>query len=713
MPLLDGQNNISKTFPMPVDDMSTSTSVVSVTGETVSLYYSNSGTRTIDAGQAAGTAVVGTFANKMILDSDGAYVANWKNKSLSFTGDCFTSELPFDYQKAEKYKENTWANKLSGMTSGFSNGQYCIDYEHGIVYGVKATATASLTSTAYSINQAQTGGSTTLPSAVNLEKINNVDIPLDDAAFTPATSPVMPVGYFADETAPDSVTEGDIGAARMTLDRRVITAGQTTDDAAPETGTRVNMIGGLFDDTATDSVDEGDAGYARISGDRKLIPAGAYVDDTAFTPAGANSYVSLIGAEADETTPDSIDEGDAGALRMTLDRRLITASNILDDAAFGIGTSYVSPVGFLADEATPDSVDEGDVGLARMTLTRKIITASNFLEDTAHTTADYGNQVLAVRKDTATVLSDTDGDYTPLIVNASGALWVKQSAAVELAEIKADDGSFSIGVDKVFPSGYLADEAATDSVDEGDIGLARMTLNRRVITAGQLLDDSAFGIGTDYVTPMGCLVDDSGTDSVDEGDVGLPRMSSTRVLYTQGSVPAAATDSGNPLKIGGKFNSTQPTYTDGQRGDIQIDSRGNLRVSLESVIDSVNDSIASYSGASATVTGMSTYYSGNSGITGATATQVKSAAGNLYGFSASTAGSSAVSYLQFHDLATGSVTPGTTVPKQSYIVPADGVRCENFNAPIAFATAITIVSSTTPGGGVAPGTNLLVNINYK
>lgn len=44
----------------------------------------------------------------------------------------------------------------------------------------------------------------------------------DDAAFTPATSKVTVAGYQADETATDSVDEGDAGAARMTLDRKQI-----------------------------------------------------------------------------------------------------------------------------------------------------------------------------------------------------------------------------------------------------------------------------------------------------------------------------------------------------------------------------------------------------------------------------------------------------------------------------------------------------------
>lgn len=44
----------------------------------------------------------------------------------------------------------------------------------------------------------------------------------DDAAFTPGTSKVLGVGFEADESSTDSVDEGDIGAARMTLDRKQI-----------------------------------------------------------------------------------------------------------------------------------------------------------------------------------------------------------------------------------------------------------------------------------------------------------------------------------------------------------------------------------------------------------------------------------------------------------------------------------------------------------
>lgn len=43
-----------------------------------------------------------------------------------------------------------------------------------------------------------------------------------------------------------------------------------------------------------------------------------------------------------------------------------------------------------------------------------------------------------------------------------------------------------------------------------------------------------------------------------------------------GNVASAASDSGNPVKVGGVFNSTVPAFTNGQRGDFQIDADGSL-----------------------------------------------------------------------------------------------------------------------------------------
>jgi hypothetical protein len=95
-----------------------------------------------------------------------------------------------------------------------------------------------------------------------------------------------------------------------------------------------------------------------------------------------------------------------------------------DDAVFTPGTSYVVSSGYLADESSPDSVNEGDVGIARMTLDRKQIIAGTFAEDAAHTTGDYGVMLLAVRNDSGTALAGTTGDYIPITTDSNGNLRV-------------------------------------------------------------------------------------------------------------------------------------------------------------------------------------------------------------------------------------------------------------------------------------------------
>lgn len=48
-----------------------------------------------------------------------------------------------------------------------------------------------------------------------------------------------------------------------------------------------------------------------------------------------------------------------------------------------------------------------------------------------------------------------------------------------------------------------------------------------------------------------------------------------------GTVASGTADSGNPVKVGGVFRSTMPTLTDGQRGDLQLDNRAGLLVSIK------------------------------------------------------------------------------------------------------------------------------------
>ncbi len=79
----------------------------------------------------------------------------------------------------------------------------------------------------------------------------------------------------------------------------------------------------------------------------------------------------------------------------------------------------------------------------------------------------------------------------------------------------------------------------------------------------------------------------------------------------QGNVASGATDVGNPVKIGGVFNTTLPTLTNGQRGDAQMDNRGAIYTTIRAVSSTTpsSDAIASSSNSLFTVN-FNTVYNG-------------------------------------------------------------------------------------------------------
>lgn len=198
----------------------------------------------------------------------------------------------------------------------------------------------------------------------------------DDAAFTIATDKVNVSGYLADETTPDSVDEGDVGAARMTLDRKQlhVLVDATTDSqrlaidsngsasviVAANSGTdigdvTINNAGG---GAAVNIQDGGNT--ITVDGTVAATQSGTWNISTVTTLTGITNDVNI----ADGGNTISVDDS-GGSL--TVD----SLSELVDDAAFTVATSSVTGIGMLADETTPDSVDEGDIGIPRMTLDRK------------------------------------------------------------------------------------------------------------------------------------------------------------------------------------------------------------------------------------------------------------------------------------------------------------------------------------------------------
>jgi len=99
--------------------------------------------------------------------------------------------------------------------------------------------------------------------------------------------------------------------------------------------------------------------------------------------------------------------------------------------------------------------------------------------DDAGGATDTGVAVLAIRDDALTALTPVDGDYVRLRTDSTGALWVNPTSASDQSNVVADDSAFTVAVGTIGVAGFLADETTPDSVDEGDVGAARMTLDRK------------------------------------------------------------------------------------------------------------------------------------------------------------------------------------------------------------------------------------------
>ena len=92
----------------------------------------------------------------------------------------------------------------------------------------------------------------------------------------------------------------------------------------------------------------------------QLIDDAIFTDDAAYTPA--TSKLMVIGAQCDDTATDSVDEGDAGALRMTADRRLYTASIGFPVSVSTDVTRPADTTAYAANDAWSDSTTAPTAG---------------------------------------------------------------------------------------------------------------------------------------------------------------------------------------------------------------------------------------------------------------------------------------------------------------------------------------------------------------
>jgi hypothetical protein len=230
MSLLEHQSGVSNQSPM-LTDRGDDTSVVSTsTSETVVWLYDSSGW-TAASGQAAGTIVTYKTTYTGILNSVNATLGHSADTSLSFGAATRAAQIVNVPESVfSAMQKLSVSNQVTEITKWLTTaGDYAIDHRRGQVW-CNSKATVANDAITYDYLTPLTGGGA--GDKIDLIKVGGVSVPVDDAAFTAGTTPVQPIGFLADQTSTDSVDEGDIGVARMTLDRKQIIAGY---DSAADT----------------------------------------------------------------------------------------------------------------------------------------------------------------------------------------------------------------------------------------------------------------------------------------------------------------------------------------------------------------------------------------------------------------------------------------------------------------------------------------------
>jgi hypothetical protein len=209
-------------------------------------------------------------------------------------------------------------------------------------------------------------------------------------------------------------------------------------------------------------------------------------------------------------------------------------TSIADDAAFTPGTTSVTPAGAMFDDVTPDSVNEGDAGVVRMSANRNLYTT---LRDSAGNergaNVNASNELLVAATGTVTANAGTNLNTSALLTTSAhdAAFGTAGSADSQVRTVQGIASMTPLQVQS--NSASLATEASVDGL-EGGLGAAAdaaatagstgsVTAKLRLITSqldtistnlsslltsSQLVDDDQTGASVHHRVSVGTTEDE-------------------------------------------------------------------------------------------------------------------------------------------------------------------------------------------------------------
>lgn len=378
----------------------------------------------------------------------------------------------------------------------------------------------------------------------------------------------------------------------------------------------------------------------------QLIDDIVYVDDADWT--ALSSKHALTGGIY-QSTPGTITDGDTGPFRITANGALHIADGggsitVDNGGTFAVQADSVTPgTGATNLGKAVDAVAGGsDVGVAILAVRDDSLTTltpadgdyvqlrvnstgalhvtgggggTEYTEDDAAASNPIGGMNIAVRADSLSGVTSTDGDNIALRATNNGELYVKQTDAVPVT-----DNGGSLTVD-----GTVTANAGTGTftVDNGGTFAVQAAIDE--LPAAAAASDNFANPTTTNIISMSMVWDGATWDrvpgnSADGMLVNLGSNNDVTVSNTvtvdlgsnndiQGDVAHDSADSGNPVKIGAKAETSPKGVTlvaDGDRTDLIADSDGIQVVKLNTTgTDLISERVSDTAGTSAAFTNFS------------------------------------------------------------------------------------------------------------
>lgn len=205
-------------------------------------------------------------------------------------------------------------------------------------------------------------------------------------------------------------------------------------------------------------------------------------------------------------------------------------------------------------------------------------------------------------------------------------------------------------------------------------------------------------------------IDDNGGSITIDGTVAATIAAGATTIAKAEDVASADADVGVPAMAVRKATPANTSGTDGDYEMLQM-SAGRLWASatVDAALPAGTNTIGgTVPNASASGTGLSV---SKTDAQTATVTAVKAGSGRVYGYHIYNP-NAFPAFFHFYNIASGSVTVGTSTRTMTLWIPGEGAIDGLFAIPISFDTAISQAATTTITGSTAPAIGLLVDVFY-